>query len=293
MFQNSVLTVFHSESDPHTDTTRWGENEQVEETATDSDHEEHTAEESKTEHNNETQEKGEYYKEETIYEKANEETKTLEQIVETMNRLPDNHYVWGYADPTRVYYTYEQGEKWEDTTNDEYQHKRDFIQWYDCQLQNMAEMKAMQMLMGYYDELTECIEANDQEVLANLQAETKPEIEKEGTKEEHVNVELTTDYAKTENLNQLSTTDNKTQPLKEAANTKEEAEGSSSVEPEWGRFTKQNGKEIEEDYHTWKTANVGGYENQRTTQAYRHGRCYICSKPVSTTNLDSEVRLWV
>ena len=41
----------------------------MEETATDSDHDEHTVEESKTEHNNETQEKGEYYKEEPIFEK--------------------------------------------------------------------------------------------------------------------------------------------------------------------------------------------------------------------------------
>jgi hypothetical protein len=62
-----------------------------------------------------------------------------------------------------------------------------------------------------------------------------------------------------ESLNQLNTTDNKTQPLEEAASAKEEAEGSSSVEPEWGIFAKQNEKEIEEDYHTWKSVNVGGY----------------------------------
>jgi hypothetical protein len=198
MFQNSVLTVFHSESDPHTDTTRWGENEQVEETATYRDHDEHTDDESTTEHNNETQEKGEYYKEETIYEKTNEATEALEQIVKTMNQLPNNHYVWGYPDPTRVYYTYEQGDKWEGTTNDEYQHKKDFIQWYDSQLHNMTEMKAMQMLMGYYDELTEGTEANDQEAPANFQVETKHKIEKEGIKQEHVNEELTTEYAKTD-----------------------------------------------------------------------------------------------
>ena len=126
MFQNSVLTVFHTESDPHTDTTRWGENEQVEETATDSDQEEHKNEESKTEHNNETQEKGEYYKEETIYEKTNEATEALEQIVKTMNQLPDNHYVWGYPDPTKVYYTCEQG-----NNNGGNQQRMDFIHWYD------------------------------------------------------------------------------------------------------------------------------------------------------------------
>jgi hypothetical protein len=135
----------------------------------------------------------------------------------------------------------------------------------DNQLHNMAEMKAMQMLMGYYGELTEGIEANDQEAPANFQAETKPEIEKEGIKQEQVNEELTTEYAKTEKFNQLNITDNTTQPFEEEASTKEEAEGSLSVEPEWGRSAKQNEKEIEEDYHTWKTANVRGYKNQRTT----------------------------
>jgi hypothetical protein len=85
MFQNSVLIVLHSEPGSHTDTTRWGENEQVDETATDSDQQEHTADESKRKDNNETQEKGEHYKEETVYEKANEATKALEQIVKTMN----------------------------------------------------------------------------------------------------------------------------------------------------------------------------------------------------------------
>jgi hypothetical protein len=108
MFQNSVLTVLHSEPDSNTDTTRWGENEQADKTATDSDHEEHTAGKSKTEYNNETQEKDNYDKEENICERANDETKALEQIVKRINRLPDNHYVWGYPDPTRVYYTYEQ-----------------------------------------------------------------------------------------------------------------------------------------------------------------------------------------
>jgi hypothetical protein len=112
MFQNSVLSVLQSEPESHTDTTRWGENEQVEETATDSDHDEHTDEERNTEHKNETQEKDEYDKEENIRNRANEETKALEQIVKTINQLPDNHYVWGYPDPTRVYYTYEQGDKW-------------------------------------------------------------------------------------------------------------------------------------------------------------------------------------
>ena len=39
---------------------------------------------------------------------------------------------------------------------------------------------------------------------------------------------------------------------------KEEAEGSSSVEPEWGRIARQNEKEIEKDYQDWKAVNIGG-----------------------------------
>jgi hypothetical protein len=91
--------------------------------------------------------------------------------------------------------------------------------------------------------------------------------------------------AKTENLNQLNTEDKNAKPVQEAASAKKETEGSSSVELEWGRIEKRNEKEIEEDYQTWKNVNVGGYTSQRTTQAHRHGRCYLCSKPVSTTNL--------
>ncbi len=223
----------------------------------------------------------------SVNERANEEIKALEQIVKTINRLPDNHYVWGYPAPTRVHYTYEQG-----NDNGDCQQRMDFIHWYDSQLHNMAEMKTMQMLMGHYDGLTVEMEANDQEAPETSQAETKPDKEAEGTKQEHVNIKLTTEYAKTENLNQLNTKDNKTKPLEEAASPKKETEGSSSVEPEWGRREKRNEKEIEEDYHTWKTVNVGGYTSQRTTQAYRQGRCYMCSKPVSTTNLDPEVELF-
>ncbi len=37
MFQNSVLSVLQTEAESHTNTTRWGENTQVEETTTDSD----------------------------------------------------------------------------------------------------------------------------------------------------------------------------------------------------------------------------------------------------------------
>ncbi len=37
---------------------------------------------------------------------------------------------------------------------------------------------------------------------------------------------------------------------------------------------------------------MGGYTSQRTTKVYRHGRCYICSKPVSSTNLDPDTALF-
>jgi hypothetical protein len=162
----------------------------------------------------------------------------------------------------------EQGNHKVETENDDNQQRRDFIYWYDSQLHTMAEFKAIQMLMGQYDELTVEMGGHEQEAPATPRDEAKPAKEAEHTKQEHVKIKPTTEDTKTKSLDQLNTGDNKTQPLDEAASTKEEAEGSSSVEPEWGRFANQNEKEIDEDYHTWKTANVRGYENQRTTQAY-------------------------
>ena len=84
MFQNSVLSVFQSNPESHTDTTRWGENTQVEETSTDSDQVVDT--------NNEEEADD---KDGEIEESDNEESKAFEHIVKTMNHLPDNHYVWG------------------------------------------------------------------------------------------------------------------------------------------------------------------------------------------------------
>ena len=69
-------------------------------------------------------------------------------------------------------------------------------------------------------------------------------------------------------------------------------QGSSSVEPGWGRIESRNEQERMEDLRRWESVNIGGYINQRTTKAYRHGRCYMCSKPVSTANLDPEVELF-
>ncbi len=43
-----------------------------------------------------------------------------------------------------------------------------------------------------------------------------------------------------------------------------------------------------EDLKRWENINVGGYASQRTTKVYRH----MCSKPVSSTNLDPDVELF-
>jgi hypothetical protein len=47
-----------------------------------------------------------------------------------------------------------------------------------------------------------------------------------------------------------------------------------------------------EDLRKWESINVGGYASQKTATVYRHGRCYMCSKPVSSTNLDPDVELF-
>jgi hypothetical protein len=127
MFQNSVLSVLQSESESHTDTTRWGENTQVEETATDSD-QENTINEGEAD-----DEDGD------IDESYNGEAKAFEHIVKTMNHLPDNHYVWGYPDRTNTYY----GADKFGTENNGDKQRVDFIHWYDNQLHLMAEFKTI------------------------------------------------------------------------------------------------------------------------------------------------------
>jgi hypothetical protein len=74
--------------------------------------------------------------------------------------------------------------------------------------------------------------------------------------------------------------------------TPNDEQGSSSVEPRWGRSESSKEKERMEDLRLWESINIGGYTNQRTTKAYRHGRCYMCSKPVSTADLDLELELF-
>jgi hypothetical protein len=146
MFQNSVLSELQSEPESHTNTTRWAENTQVDETATDSDQEEDTIIEIEADD-----------KDRNIDEKENGEAKAFEHIVKTMSYLPDSHYVWGYSDPTNTYY----GADKVATENNGDKQRVDFIRWYDSQLHTMAEFKAIQMLMRHDDELT--AEGHEQE----------------------------------------------------------------------------------------------------------------------------------
>jgi hypothetical protein len=83
-----------------------------------------------------------------------------------------------------------------------------------------------------------------------------------------------------------------TKPVEETVSLEREEEGSSSTAPGWGRIESRKEKERMEDLRRWEGIDVGGYASQRTTQAYRHGRCYMCSKPVSTTDLDPSLELF-
>ncbi len=170
MLQNSVLSVLQTEPESHTDTTRWGENTQVEETATDSDQVEDTINEEEADD-----------KDVEIDESDNGEAKAFEHIVKTMNHLPDNHYEWGYPDPTNTYY----GADKVVTGNNEDKQRVDFIHWYDNQLHTMAEFKAIQMLMGCYDELTTEMEGQEQEAQTPSREEAKPAKQNAKNKKEH------------------------------------------------------------------------------------------------------------
>jgi hypothetical protein len=77
-----------------------------------------------------------------------------------------------------------------------------------------------------------------------------------------------------------------------ASMTPSNEQESSSIEPGWGRIESSKEKERMEDLRLWKSINIGGYTNQRTTKVYRHGRCYMCSKPVSAVDLDPEMELF-
>jgi hypothetical protein len=141
----------------------------VEETATDSDQEEDTINEGEADD-----------KDGDIDESDNGEAKAFEHIVKTMNHLPDNHYVWGYPDPTNTYYGADKVAK----ENNGDKQRVDLIYWYDSQLHTMAEFKTIQMLMGYYDELTTEMEGNEQEAQTPSRDEAKPANEAENEKQE-------------------------------------------------------------------------------------------------------------
>jgi hypothetical protein len=93
-------------------------------------------------------------------------------------------------------------------------------------------------------------------------------------------------------LTQLTNMEGGNKPDNETASLEKEAEESSSIEPTWGRIESSKERERMEDLIKWESINVGGYASQRTTKAYRHGRCYMCSKPVSSTNLDPNLELF-
>jgi hypothetical protein len=96
-------------------------------------------------------------------------------------------------------------------------------------------------------------------------------------------------------LTQLTHMERGNKLVDETASLNNEAEGSSSTEPTWGRIESSKERErvenlrLFEDLRRWESINVGGYASQRTTRVCRHGRCYMCSKPVSSTNLDPDV----
>jgi hypothetical protein len=66
--------------------------------------------------------------------------------------------------------------------------------------------------------------------------------------------------------------------------TEIDASQSSSSEPSWGQHRSQTQQELEQEWQLWDTTNQN--HQQRTTMAYRHGRCECCNKPISTSNLD-------
>ncbi len=59
-------------------------------------------------------------------------------------------------------------------------------------------------------------------------------------------------------------------------------QSSSIFEPDWGKWRQQTKQELEDEWTVWTETN-----NDKTTQAYCHGRCHMCDKPVSTTSLKS------
>ncbi len=164
-------------------------------------------------------------KEESSHDTEHEDTRAYAEIVKTINTLPDDHYAWGYLDPTRAYYGGEH--------NEGQQGRNEFIKWYDMQIHNMAEIKATQFLRGYYGWPT--MDADTIQA-ANPRNETNPDAKQAtaGNNDKQGNEES----IKANILTQHNHMNGGTEPVDETASLEKEAEGSSSVEPEWGRFAK-------------------------------------------------------
>jgi hypothetical protein len=108
----------------------------------------------------------------------------------------------------------------------------------------------------------------------------------------HRNEEMQLSIKEANTLTQLTNMEGGNKPDNETASLEKEAEESSSIEPTWGRIESSKERERMEDLIKWENINVGGYASQKTTKAYRHGRCYMCSKPVSSANLDPNLELY-
>jgi hypothetical protein len=77
--------------------------------------------------------------------------------------------------------------------------------------------------------------------------------------------------------------------------TPNEAEGSSSVEPDWGRTRQKSAKELEAEWQARETVNskrtpdeVASEWKAWSTPKYKHDRCYRCHKPVTTKWLEED-----
>jgi hypothetical protein len=168
MFQQTVVTV--SNVDQPSDTTRWGETanqEEIEDRTTSSDQERSMEDE------NDMTEDNQDDKEESSYDTEHEDTKAYATIVKTINTLPDNHYARGYFDPTKAYCADENNMGTESNVN---RGKTYFINWYDMQIHNMAEIKSTQFLMDHYGGLTMDADASQE---ANPANGTSSKIEQE------------------------------------------------------------------------------------------------------------------
>jgi hypothetical protein len=275
MFQQTVVSV--SQSDQSSDSTRWGETTSRDEKEYDT-----TAsdQEDNEEGGNDTREESQGKIEENDCEEAKANTKDFTEIVKTMNNVPDDHYVWGYLDPIKAYYANENNAEAESNEN---KARTDFINWYDGQLHNIMEN---------YEERTvetRSNNANPEDWNSPSIEELKPALETRKDKQE---TGINEPSIKAVTLTQLTHMEGGSKPVDETASPEKEAEGSSSTEPGWGRIESRKERERMEDLRRWESINVGDYASQRTTKAYRHGRCYMCSKPVSTTDLDPSLELF-